>query len=327
MTRSTSFSLLVISLVALFFTVAAPSSLLAYELKPDWKKAEDAKAAASKKDASDTAQAVADVDPSNDTAAFTMPKLETIGYAKPWQLGFQEASSPVKRAIDGLHTWITIGMVIIVVFVTILLAYVCIRFSAKRNPVASKVSHNTTIEIIWTVIPILILIAIAIPTLRVHYGLTFNFENSDMTIKVTGHQWYWSYEYPDDGIAFDSNMKKKEELVDDEPYLLAVDNPVVVPVGKKINIEMTGADVIHSWAIPALGVKRDTVPGRLNQTHFTAEKEGIYYGQCSELCGKLHGFMPIAIYAVSPEVYEAWKADAKVKFAAARLGTSDVATR
>lgn len=259
--------------------------------------------------------------------AFVMPALETLGYAQPWQMVFQDSYSPVKHEITKLHNGVTILMIVVVVFVSVLLAYVCIRFRAKRNPVPSKVSHNTLIEIVWTVVPILILVGIAIPTLRLHYGLTYNFENADMTIKVTGHQWYWSYEYPDDGIAFDSNLKKKEDLAQGEPYLLAVDNPVVVPVGKKINIEMTSADVIHSWALPALGVKRDTVPGRLNQTWFTAEKEGIYYGQCSELCGKFHGFMPIAVYAVSEEDYAAWKADAKVTFAANRYGTSDFASK
>jgi cytochrome c oxidase subunit 2 len=258
---------------------------------------------------------------------FVMPALETLGYAKPKQMGLQESLSPVKRAISGLYNAVTITMVVIVIFVTLLLGYVCIRFRAARNPVASKVTHNTTVEIIWTVLPILILIGIAIPTLRIHYGITFNFEKPDMTLKVTGHQWYWSYEYPDDGIAFDSNLKKKEDLAEGEPYLLAVDNPVVVPVGAKVNVEMTAADVIHSWAIPALGVKRDTVPGRLNQTWFTAEKEGIYYGQCSELCGKFHGFMPITIKAVSPEVYEAWKIHAKKQFAANRYGARDFATR
>ena len=263
----------------------------------------------------------------SDGAAFQLPELETLGYAKPWQMGFQTPHSPVMSALDGLHTGLTILMTLIVIFVTILLAYTCIRFRAKRNPVPSKVTHNTLIEIVWTVVPIIILIGIAIPTLRMHYGLVYNFEGADMTLKVTGHQWYWSYEYPDDGIAFDSNLKKKEELAEGEPYLLAVDNPVVVPVGAKVNVEMTSADVIHSWALPALGVKRDTVPGRLNQTWFKAEKEGIYYGQCSELCGKFHGFMPITVKVVSPEVYEAWKADAKVKFAANRYGTSNVASK
>lgn len=258
---------------------------------------------------------------------FAMPKLEEIGHAKPWQMHFQPPSSPLMHALNDLHTGLTILMTVIVLFVCALLAYVCVRFRAKRNPVPSKVSHNTLVEIVWTVLPILILIGIAIPTLRIHYGITYNFEDTDMTIKVTGHQWYWSYEYPDDGIAFDSNLKKKEELKEGEPYLLAVDNPVVVPVGKKISIEMTSADVIHSWALPALGVKRDTVPGKLNHTWFKAEKEGIYYGQCSELCGKFHGFMPITVLVVSDEVYTAWKEDAKVKFAATRYGTTDFASK
>lgn len=321
MIRRTLYSLcLLFSLVTLSM-LHAPHALAA-QSAPDAQVAEKASDANTSTDAADAA-----ADSDADAAEFTMPALETIGFAKPWQLGFQTPSSPVKEALDSLHTGLTILMTVIVIFVTILLAYVCIRFRAKRNPVPSKVSHNTTIEIIWTVIPILILIGIAIPTLRLHYGLVYNFEDSDMTIKVTGHQWYWSYEYPKEGISFDSNMKKKEELSEGEPYLLAVDNPVVVPVGKKISIEMTSADVIHSWAIPALGVKRDTVPGRLNQTHFTVKTPGIYYGQCSELCGKLHGFMPIAIYALEEKDYKAWVKHAKQKFALNEAGELQLAAR
>lgn len=321
MKRSIAHTFLAILFIA-GLAFVQPHSASATEMKPEWKQAEDDAAAA-------TSAKAADKDSETDAsdAPFVMPELETIGYAKPWQLGFQQAQSPVMKSLDSLHTGLTILMTLIVIFVMILLAYVCIRFRAKRNPVASKVSHNTLIEIVWTVVPILILIGIAIPTLRIHYGQTYNFEGADMTIKVTGHQWYWSYEYPDDGIAFDSNLKKKEDLKEGEPYLLAVDNPLVVPVGKKINIEMTSADVIHSWALPALGVKRDTVPGKLNQTWFTVEKEGIYYGQCSELCGKFHGFMPIAVYAVSEEDYNAWKKHAKLEFASHRYGTSDFAAK
>lgn len=260
-------------------------------------------------------------------ANFQLPAQEVVGMAKPGQLWYQEGVTPSKEGINAISVyvhWLAFG---ITVFVMLLLGYVCIRFCAKRNPVASKVSHNTLVEVVWTVVPILILITIAIPTLRLHYGTIHNLDEADMTLKVTGHQWYWSYEYPDEGIAFDSNLKKKEELAEGEPYLLAVDNPVVVPVNKKVRVQLTGADVIHSWAVPSFGVKTDTVPGRLNETWFMAEKEGIYYGQCSELCGKFHGFMPIQVHVVSDEVYAQWVASAKLKFAQNRYGTTDMASK
>lgn len=266
--------------------------------------------------------------PSEDAGAdFVLPQQEIVGMAKPWQLGFQEAVTPQKKGIESLHTYVTWIAFLITVFVMILLGYICIRFNAKRNPVPSKVTHNTLIEVIWTVIPILILISIAVPTLRLHYGAIHGLDKADMTLKIVGHQWYWSYEYPAEGIAFDSNLKKEEELAEGEPYLLEVDNPIVLPVNKKIRLQLTGADVIHSWTIPSFGVKTDTVPGRLNETWFIAEKEGIYYGQCSELCGKFHGYMPIKVHIVSQDVYDQWVASAKVKFAVNRYGTSEVAVK
>jgi cytochrome c oxidase subunit 2 len=256
---------------------------------------------------------------------FVLPDQEIVGMAKPWQLGFQPAVTPIKHGIDALHTYVTWIAVIITVFVMLLMGYICIRFREKANPVASKTTHNTLIEIIWTVIPILILVSIAIPTMRLHFGIVHNLPEADVTLKITGNQWYWSYAYPDEGIAFDSNMKKKEELKKGEPYLLAVDNPIVVPVNKKVRLQMTGADVIHSWTIPSFGVKNDVVPGKLAEAWFEVEREGIYYGQCSELCGKFHGFMPIEVRVVSQEVYEQWVASAKVKFAANDFGTTSTA--
>lgn len=249
-------------------------------------------------------------------AAFDADKIQ--GLAKPWQLGYQDAASPVMEQFHWLHNYLLYVITAITIVVTLLIAYICIRYRAKANPHAQGFAHNTTIEVIWTVIPIIILVAIAIPSLRTHYQYSNNetiIANPDMTLKVTGNQWYWSYEYPEFGISFDSNMKQDEDLLPGEPRLLAVDNPIVVPVNKVVRVQVTSADVIHAFALPAFGVKQDTVPGRLNETWFKATKTGIYYGQCSELCGKFHGFMPITVHVVSQEDFDKWVAGAKVKFA------------
>lgn len=243
---------------------------------------------------------------------------KVLGHAKEWQHGYQEAASPVMEQFVWLHDYVMIIITVITIFVTLLIAYICIRFRASRNPNAQQFAHNTTIEVLWTVLPVIILVAIAIPSLRTHFQYSNNetiIANPDMTLKVTGNQWYWSYEYPDYGISFDSNMKKDDELAEGEPRLLAVDNAIVVPVNKVVRVQVTSADVIHAFALPAFGVKQDTVPGRLNETWFKATREGIFYGQCSELCGKYHGFMPIEIHVVSEEVFKQWVAAAKVKFA------------
>lgn len=318
-------SFCVVSLLCLSLGVAHPA--LAQKATPAAATAEEIAQSAANVSGNPPAQNTAET---SDSAAPSTPlykteALETIGMAKPWQLGFQPGVTASKHAINALHHYITVAMTVIVVFVTLLLAYVCIRFRRKANPVPSKVTHNTLIEIIWTVIPILILVAIAIPSLRAHYGVIYNFDDTQMTLKVVGHQWYWSYEYPKEGIAFDSNIKKAADLLPGEPRLLAVDNPVYVPVNTKIRVQMTAADVIHDWAVPSFGIKKDAVPGRLNETWFKAEKEGIYYGQCSELCGKFHGFMPIEVRVVSKEAYASWVKDAKVKFAQTRYGTSSMA--
>lgn len=232
-----------------------------------------------------------------------------------WQLGFQEAVSPVKEHMSDLHNLILYIITAIVIFVTLLLAYVCFRFSAKRNPVPSKTSHNTLLEIIWTTLPVVILVVIAIPTFRLLYYVDKT-EEAEMTLKVVGHQWYWSYEYPDHGgFGFDSYMLKKDELKDGQPRLLSVDNQVVLPVETNIKILITAADVIHNWAVPSMGIKTDAVPGQLNETWVRITKPGTYYGQCSELCGVGHGFMPLAIKAVSKEEFEAWVEQAKEEFA------------
>lgn len=240
------------------------------------------------------------------------------GMAKPWQMYYQPAASPVMEKLEGLHDMVQIIITVVTLVVLGLLAYVCIRFNARRNPVPHRFAHNTTVEIAWTVIPILILVAIGIPSIRAHYQYTNNqdiIDHPDLTLKVVGHQWYWSYEYPDYGIAFDSNIVPEKELKEGQPRLLTVDNPIVVPVGKIVRVQATSADVIHAFAMPAFGIKQDVVPGKLNETWFKAEREGIYYGQCSELCGKYHGFMPIEIHVVSPEMFDAWAAGAKLKYA------------
>lgn len=232
----------------------------------------------------------------------------------PWQLGLQQPASPVMEKIYQFHHGLLILITAICVFVLCLLVYVCFRFSAKRNPVPSKTTHNTLLEIIWTTIPVIILVIIAVPSFRYLYYM-YETENPDIILKVTGHQWYWEYEYPDQGIAFESYMLKDDELKPGQVRLLDVDNPIVLPVGAKVQVQITSADVIHSWAMPSMAVKTDAVPGRLNETWIQIERPGMYYGQCSELCGVLHGFMPIAIKALPKDEFDAWVKEAKEKFA------------
>jgi cytochrome c oxidase subunit 2 len=264
--------------------------------------------------AAEKAAAIADVDK---ITAFDPAKV--VGKAKEWQIYFQDAHSPAAKIIHELHDFVFVIICLITLFVTALMVYVCIRFSRKNNPNPQNFTHNSTVEIIWTVIPILILVAIGIPSIRAHYQVIYNEDtiaNADLTLKVVAHQWYWSYEYPAQGIVFDSNIIKTADLKNGAPRLLSVDNPLVVPVGKVVRVQVTAADVIHNFAMPALALKKDAVPGRLNETWFKAEKEGIYYGQCDQLCGKLHGFMPIEIRVVSDEEFERWVKGAKLKFAA-----------
>jgi cytochrome c oxidase subunit 2 len=240
------------------------------------------------------------------------------GMAKPWQHYYQPPASPVMKHLEKLHDGIFVIITIITLVVLALLIYICLRFRAGKNPNPRRFAHNTTVEIVWTLVPILILIGIGIPSVRAHYQYTNNqdiIDNPDVTLKVVGHQWYWSYEYPDYGIAFDSNIVPEKDLKNGQPRLLTVDNPIVVPVGKVVRLQLTSADVIHDFALPSMGVKQDTVPGKLNETWFKAEHEGIYYGQCSELCGKYHGFMPIELHVVSEPMFEAWVTGAKLKYA------------
>lgn len=234
------------------------------------------------------------------------------GIARQWQLGMQDAASPVMERLVGVHDNILLVMCItIAVFVLALMLYICLRFNRRNNPVASKTTHNTKLEVIWTTLPILILIAIAIPSLRLHYFMEDDVE-VDMTLKAVGYQWYWHYEYPDHGgVNFDSYMLKDKDLKAGDRRLLAVDNRVVVPVDTKIRVKITAADVIHAFAVPAFGIKRDAVPGKLNETWFKATKIGTFYGQCSELCGVGHGFMPIVVEVVSKDDFDKWIATKK----------------
>ena len=235
-----------------------------------------------------------------------------VGQPAPWQVNLQGAVTPVAESIHWLHNYLLVIITAITLFVLALLVYVVVRFNAKANPVPSKTTHNTLVEVAWTVVPILILISISIPSFRLIY-FQREIPKADITIKAIGHQWYWSYEYPDNGgVSFDANMLTDAEAAEKQlPRLLATDNEVVVPTGKIVRVIVTGADVIHSWTIPSFGSKIDAIPGRLNEDWFKVEKDGVYYGQCSELCGKDHAFMPIMVRAVPQDQFDAWVEKAK----------------
>jgi cytochrome c oxidase subunit 2 len=224
--------------------------------------------------------------------------------------------------ITSFHTYVTIVITLIALFVLGLLVYVMGRFNEKRNPDPSRTTHNTPLEIAWTVVPVLILVAIAIPSFRLLFA-QYDFPKADLTITATGNQWYWTYEYPDHGITFDSIMVPEADLKEGQPRLLTVDREIVVPVNKNVVVGLKSNDVIHDWAVPAFGVKLDAVPGRLQTTWFRAEHEGTFYGQCSELCGRNHAFMPIAVRVVSEAEFADWLA--KTKPAASLDGAGKVA--
>ena len=233
-----------------------------------------------------------------------------LGQPAPWEYKLQEAGSPVMDNIIWFHNVLLVVITVITLFVLALLIAVVVKFNAKANPVPSKTTHNTLIEVAWTLIPVLILVGIAVPSFRLLF-LELDVPKADLTVKVTGKQWYWSYAYPDNGkFEFDSLL-----VQDKQPRLLGVDNEMVVPVNKVVRIQTTGADVIHSFAVPAFGIKIDSIPGRLNETWFKATKVGMYYGQCSELCGKDHAFMPIAVRVVNDQEFAAWVEGAKKKYA------------
>jgi cytochrome c oxidase subunit 2 len=232
-----------------------------------------------------------------------------------WQMGFNESVTTVMNDIVHLHDRILLPIIVAIsVFVLFLLLYSIFKFRASKNPIPSKTSHNTFIEVMWTVIPCLILIVIAVPSFRLLYKQDI-IPKADVTIKAIGYQWYWGYEYPDQNIAFDANMIETKNLKPNQPRLLETDNHVVVPVNKVVKVLITANDVLHAWAVPSFGIKRDAVPGRINETWFKAEKEGVYYGQCSELCGSRHAFMPITVRVVSDKQYNEWLKEAKIKFA------------
>ena len=241
--------------------------------------------------------------------------LAGLGQPSPWQVGLQQSASPVMDNIIWFHDFLLYIITGIAGFVLILLVVVMVRFNARTNPSPSRTTHNTLIEIAWTLIPIVILMFIAVPSFKLLF-LQLNVPAADLTVKATGKQWYWSYSYPDNGqFEFDSLMLKEGERKEGQPRLLAVDNEMVVPVNKTVRVITTGSDVIHSFAVPSFGIKIDAVPGRINETWFTATREGVYYGQCSELCGKDHAFMPIAVHVVSEQAFSAWVEEAKKKYA------------
>ena len=234
---------------------------------------------------------------------------------RDWQLGFQDAASQSMYEIVSFHNSILLPIIIAIsVFVLFLMAYACFRFRESRNPNPSKTTHNVAIEVLWTLIPCLILIVMAVPSFKILYSQD-TIPKADVTIKAIGYQWYWGYEYPDENIIFDSYMIEDKDLLPGQPRLLAVDNEVIVPVNKVVKVLITANDVLHAWALPAFGVKRDAMPGRVNETWFKADRVGTFYGQCSELCGIKHAFMPITVKVVTDEEYQEWLEEAKIKFA------------
>lgn len=253
------------------------------------------------------------------------------GQPSPWQVNMQTPVTDVARDMAAFHTglvWLIVG---ISLFVLVLLLVVIFKFSETKNPVPSRTSHNTMIEVAWTILPILILVAIAIPSFRI-LREQLVIPQADVVVKATGHAWYWSYEYPQDqgAFTFDSNLVEEADLKPGQPRLLAVDNEVVVPVNKVVKLQVTAADVLHAFAVPSFGIKIDAVPGRLNETWFKADREGVYYGQCSELCGARHAYMPITVRVVSEAQYASWLAEAKQKFASTdgvKLAATESAAR
>ncbi len=244
--------------------------------------------------------------------------LETIGKPVPGAMGFQPAATELARDVHWLDGMLVIVIFAVTIFVLLLLAWVVVRFNKRVNPTPATFSHHSVIEVIWTIGPILILIFVGAFSLPVLFK-QLEIPDADVTIKVTGNQWYWSYEYVDSEFAFDSFLLPREKLAANgyapDEYLLATDAPVVVPVNKTVVMQITGSDVIHAWTIPAFGVKMDAVPGRLAEIWFKPEIEGIYFGQCSELCGKDHAFMPITVKVVSQANYARWLEGAIEKFA------------
>ena len=256
------------------------------------------------------------------TLFLLLPGSVLANQPKDWQLGFQKSASETMDDIVWFHDYMLLPVITaITVFVLFLIAYACIRFRASKNKEASTTSHNTFIEVIWTLVPCLILIVLAVPSFKVLYSQD-EIPKAEVTIKAIGYQWYWGYEYPDENIIFDSYMIEEKDLKEGQPRLLSVDNEVYVPVNKVVKVMITANDVLHAWALPSFGVKRDAVPGRINETWFKADRTGTFYGQCSELCGIKHAFMPITVNVVSQEEYNQWLEKAKVEFAKEEINNS-----
>lgn len=234
----------------------------------------------------------------------------------PWQMGFQKSVTPIMDGFVAFHDLLLYIITAVTLFVVALLVYVCIKFSAKNNPTPSKTSHNTLIEIIWTAVPVLILVVIAVPSMRTLYYNETIPEDAELTLKIIGKQWYWEYQYPDQGLTFESNMIPDDQLKDGDIRLLTVDNQVVLPVDTTIRLQSTGGDVIHNWAVPAFGTKLEAIPGRLNEGWVRVKETGTYYGQCSELCGVGHGFMPVSVKVVTKEEFKQWVEKVKPEFGA-----------
>jgi cytochrome c oxidase subunit 2 len=254
-------------------------------------------------------------------ALSALPTAAGVGQPSPKQITFQDAVTPIAAEIHRVHDFVTLIILAITAFVMVLLVYVIWRFSERRHPSPSRATHNTTLEILWTVVPVLILVVIAIPSFKLLFA-EYTYPAPDLTIKAVAHAWNWTHEYSDQGISIDSLMLQDDERqaaiqsgmpADQVPRNLAVDNELLVPVGKVVHVLVTSSDVIHNWTIPSFGSKVDAVPGRLTATWFKAEREGIYFGQCSELCGKDHAFMPIAVRVVKPHVFEDWAAALKAR--------------
>jgi len=240
---------------------------------------------------------------------------QAVAAPRPWEIGMQPAFGPIKQQMIDLHDLVLVIITLITLFVGCLLGWVMYRYSARRNPVAGRATHNTTLEIAWTVIPVLILVVMAIPSFRLIY-YEDRTHSPDLTIKVIGHQWYWEYAYPDKGnIDFSSYIVPDDQLKPGQLRLLTVDNELVVPVNKNIRILITSADVIHSFFIPALGVQRYAVPGRTIETWMRADKAGVIYGECNQICGTNHSWMPITVRTVTDQEFEAWLVQAKTKYA------------
>tara|TARA_X000000368_G_scaffold247733_1_gene195663 strand:- start:3138 stop:3968 length:831 start_codon:yes stop_codon:yes gene_type:complete len=268
------------------------------------------------------------------TAVFLLCSLATaeVGLSENWQLSFQEPATDLMSDIISFHSYILMPIITgISILVLFLLLYIAFRFNSSRNQIASTTTHNAVVEILWTVIPVVLLIIIAIPSFRLLY-VSETIPKADLTIKAIGNQWYWSYEYPDYGdIVFDANMLNDDELSDPKLRLLETDTQIVVPINKVVKLQITSNDVLHAWTIPAFGVKMDAVPGRLNETWFKANREGIFYGQCSELCGPKHAFMPINVKVVSETEFEDWIDFATEEYASVKINfeknTFDIAKK